>query len=46
MMWHEPGFELGGERRAHLRVEGLSAGYGPMRVLRGITREGAALLGH
>jgi branched-chain amino acid transport system ATP-binding protein len=39
MMWHEPGFVLGGSGRAHLKVEGLSAGYGPMLVLRGLTLE-------
>jgi len=39
MMWHQPGFVLGGSGRAHLKVEGLSAGYGPMLVLRGLTLE-------
>ena len=37
MMWHRPGFTLGGAREAHLKVRNLSAGYGPMLVLRGIT---------
>ena len=32
MMWHQPGFELGGSARAHLKVDGLHAGYGPMLV--------------
>ncbi|ROZ66191.1 ABC transporter ATP-binding protein [Ramlibacter sp. WS9] len=39
MMWHQPGFELGGTGRAHLKVRGLSAGYGPVQVLRGVTLE-------
>ena len=39
MMWHRPGFELGGARRAHLQVYGLTAGYGPVAVLRGVTLE-------
>jgi branched-chain amino acid transport system ATP-binding protein len=39
MMWYDPGFELGGSGRAHLKVNGLSAGYGPMQVLRGLTLE-------
>ena len=39
MMWHASAFELGGTGRAHLKVEGLSAGYGPMLVLRGLTLE-------
>ena len=38
-MWHRPGFMLGGAREAHLKVRNLSAGYGPMLVLRGITLE-------
>ena len=37
MMWHRPGFVLGGGREAHLKVRNLSAGYGPMLVLRDIT---------
>ena len=36
MMWHQSGFELGGSGRAHLEVDGLSAGYGPMLVLRNL----------
>ena len=39
MMWHRPGFELGGSGRAHLKVKALSAGYGPVLVLRGVTLE-------
>jgi branched-chain amino acid transport system ATP-binding protein len=39
MMWHRPGFELGGARGAHLKVYGLTAGYGPVAVLRGVTLE-------
>jgi branched-chain amino acid transport system ATP-binding protein len=39
MMWHRPGFELGGSARAHLKVDGLSAGYGPIMVLRGAKLE-------
>jgi branched-chain amino acid transport system ATP-binding protein len=39
MMWQASPFELGGSGRAHLKVEGLSAGYGPMLVLRGLTLE-------
>ena len=39
MMWHRPGFVLGGAREAHLKVRNLSAGYGPMLVLRDITLE-------
>jgi branched-chain amino acid transport system ATP-binding protein len=39
MMWHRPGFTLGGAREAHLKVRNLSAGYGPMLVLRDITLE-------
>jgi branched-chain amino acid transport system ATP-binding protein len=34
MMWHQPPFELGKDTRAKLRVRGLSAGYGPIAVLR------------
>jgi branched-chain amino acid transport system ATP-binding protein len=34
MMWHQPPFALGGTGRARLRVRGLSAGYGPIAVLR------------
>jgi branched-chain amino acid transport system ATP-binding protein len=40
MMWHRPeGFVLGGSGRAHLKVEGLAAGYGPVQVLRGLRFE-------
>lgn len=39
MMWHRPQFVLGGTRRAHLKVRGLSAGYGPMLVLRDLSFE-------
>ena len=39
MMWHCPGFVLGGGREAQLRVRNLSAGYGPMLVLRDISLE-------
>jgi branched-chain amino acid transport system ATP-binding protein len=39
MMWHRPGFTLGGSGRAHLKVENLAAGYGPLLVLRGLTLE-------
>jgi branched-chain amino acid transport system ATP-binding protein len=34
MMWHQPGFELGAGTQARLRVRGLTAGYGPITVLR------------
>jgi branched-chain amino acid transport system ATP-binding protein len=37
MMWHQPPFELGTGTRASLRVRGLSAGYGPIAVLRGLS---------
>ena len=39
MMWHRPGFVLGGGREAQLRVRNLSAGYGPILVLRDISLE-------
>ncbi|MBT9598817.1 MAG: ABC transporter ATP-binding protein [Vitreoscilla sp.] len=40
MMWHQPDpFVLGGSGRAHLRVQGLSAGYGPFLVLRDLHLE-------
>jgi branched-chain amino acid transport system ATP-binding protein len=40
MMWYQPGFELGSQgRHAHLRVEGLAAGYGAFLVLRELTFE-------
>ena len=38
-MWYRPGFELGGSGRAHLKVARLSAGYGPVQVLRDVTLE-------
>lgn len=38
-MWYQPGFVLGGSGRAQLKIEGLSAGYGPVAVLRGLTLE-------
>ena len=34
MMWHRPGFVLGGSGSAHLKVRGLSAGYDRVAVLR------------
>ena len=37
MMWHQPQFELGATRRAKMRVRNLSAGYGPIAVLRGMS---------
>ena len=38
MMWHRPqAFTLGGSEQAHLKVDKLSAGYGPFLVLRDIT---------
>jgi branched-chain amino acid transport system ATP-binding protein len=40
MMWFDPNpFVLGGAQQAHLRVNGLSAGYGPFLVLREIKLE-------
>lgn len=40
MMWFEPTpFVLGGSRRARLKVNGLSAGYGPFLVLRDLKLE-------
>jgi len=40
MMWFEPTpFVLGGSGHAHLRVQGLHAGYGAFQVLRGIHLE-------
>jgi len=39
MMWHNPGFVLGGSGRAHLKINGLSSGYGPVQVLRNLTLE-------
>jgi branched-chain amino acid transport system ATP-binding protein len=39
MAWLPDPFVLGGSGHAHLRVEGLSAGYGAFLVLRGLTLE-------
>ncbi len=40
MMWHRDGpFVLGGAGRAHLKVRGVSAGYGPFLVLRALHLE-------
>ncbi len=40
MMWFEPmPFILGGSKRAHLKVKGLSAGYGAFLVLRDLQLE-------
>lgn len=40
MMWHRPTpFQLGGSAGAHLKVEGLSAGYGAFLVLRDLSLE-------
>ena len=40
MMFYNPdGFTLGGSPRAHLQVQGLSAGYGPFLVLRDLSLE-------
>ncbi len=40
MFWREHAFEHGGAgRRARLQVRGLTAGYGPIPVLRGVTFE-------
>jgi len=40
MMWYrDTPFALGGSGRAHLKVEGLSAGYGPFLVLRDLHLE-------
>jgi branched-chain amino acid transport system ATP-binding protein len=39
MMWHHHGFVLGGSGRAQLKIDSLSAGYGPMLVLRALTLE-------
>ncbi len=40
MMWHrDVPFVLGGSGRAHLKVDGLSAGYGPFLVLRDLKLE-------
>ncbi|HSX93629.1 MAG TPA: ABC transporter ATP-binding protein [Hydrogenophaga sp.] len=40
MMWYrQDPFQLGGAARAHLKVQGLSAGYGAFLVLRDLTLE-------
>jgi branched-chain amino acid transport system ATP-binding protein len=39
MMWHRPDLSWVVARQAHLKVDGLSAGYGPFLVLRGLTLE-------
>ena len=39
MRWEPEPFVLGGSGRAHLKVEGLSAGYGPVQVLRNLKLE-------
>lgn len=39
MAWSPDPFVLGGSGRAHLRIEGLSAGYGAFLVLRGLSLE-------
>ncbi len=40
MMWFEPApFVLGGAKQAHLKVQSLSAGYGPFLVLRELRLE-------
>jgi branched-chain amino acid transport system ATP-binding protein len=39
MWWREQPFRLGGSGRAHLKVQGLSAGYGPFLVLRDLKLE-------
>jgi len=39
MMWHASPFVLGGSAQAHLKVQGLSAGYGAFLVLRDLTLE-------
>ncbi len=39
MMWHQPGFVLGGSQQAGLKVRNLSAGYGPVQVLRDLSLE-------
>ncbi|MDP3310350.1 MAG: ABC transporter ATP-binding protein, partial [Polaromonas sp.] len=39
MMWHASPFVLGGSRQAHLKVNGLSAGYGAFLVLRDLALE-------
>ena len=37
MWWRQQAFVLGGTGQARLRVEGVSAGYGPFLVLRGVS---------
>ena len=39
VMWHAPPFVLGASGHAHLKVRGLSAGYGAFLVLRDVTLE-------
>ena len=39
MEWRDQPFVLGGSGRAHLQVQGLSAGYGAFLVLRGLSLE-------
>jgi branched-chain amino acid transport system ATP-binding protein len=39
MWWREAAFALGGSGAAQLKVRGLSAGYGPFLVLRGLSFE-------
>ena len=39
MMWYRPDQSLGQGAQAHLQVRNLSAGYGPVRVLREVTLE-------
>jgi len=39
MMWHASPFVLGGSSQAHLKVSGLSAGYGAFLVLRDLALE-------
>jgi branched-chain amino acid transport system ATP-binding protein len=39
MWWRDQPFTLGGSGRAHLKVQGLSAGYGPFLVLRDLKLE-------
>ena len=39
MWWRDQPFRLGGSHQAHLKVQGLSAGYGPFLVLRGLSLE-------
>jgi branched-chain amino acid transport system ATP-binding protein len=39
MRWEPDPFVLGGSGRAHLKVQGLYAGYGPVQVLRGLQLE-------